>query len=45
VQQVAQIAGNPDPQRLSFSRDFASGAPVVFVEHDTQIASDRLGRE
>ena len=45
MQQVAQIAGNPDPQRLSFSRDFASGAPVVFVEHGTQIAPDRLGRE
>ena len=45
VQQVAQIAGNSDPQRLSFSRDFASGAPVVMVEQGTQIAPEHLGRE
>jgi len=29
VQQMQSIAGKPDPGRLGFSRDFASGAPVV----------------
>lgn len=29
VQQMQSIAANPDPGRLGFSRDFASGAPVV----------------
>lgn len=29
VQQMQSISANPDPGRLGFSRDFASGAPVV----------------
>lgn len=45
IQQVAGIAANPDPGRLSFSRDFASGAPVVMIEHDADIPKERMGRE
>ncbi len=29
VQQMSEIAADPDPWRLGFSRDFATGAPVV----------------
>ncbi len=32
VQQMQSIAAEPDPSRLSFSRDFATGAPVVLAD-------------
>ncbi|MDA8260217.1 MAG: PLxRFG domain-containing protein [Betaproteobacteria bacterium] len=42
VTQMAQIAANPDPARLSFSRDFLSGAPTV-IKDKTSIPDDQLG--
>jgi len=32
IGQMAGIAADPDPDRLSFSRDFSSGAPVILNE-------------
>ena len=32
VTQMAAIAANPDPARLSFSRDFLSGAPTIIPD-------------
>ncbi|CAB4196197.1 LT_GEWL domain containing protein, partial [uncultured Caudovirales phage] len=34
IAQMQSIAGNPDPARLSFSRDLTSGSPVVFYDDD-----------
>lgn len=46
VAQMASIAGNPDPRRLSFSRDFGTGAPVVFANADAAaIPETQLGAE
>lgn len=42
VQQVSRIAANPDPDRLSFSRDFATGAPVVLAD---QVEGMVLGKK
>ncbi|MDR3158604.1 MAG: hypothetical protein LBU11_06265 [Zoogloeaceae bacterium] len=41
IQQMTSIAANPDYQRLSFSRDFGNGAPVV---SGGEIPADQLGR-
>lgn len=43
VQQMQSIASNPDFTRLSFSRDFGSGAPVI-VDPGT-LAPAQLGRK
>ncbi len=46
VTQMQSIAASPDPKRLSFSRDFGSGAPVVFANADAlQVQPVQLGRE
>lgn len=46
VTQMQSIAANPDPRRLSFSRDFGSGAPVVFSNFDeARLVDAQLGRE
>lgn len=42
VTQMRSIAAQPDYDRLSFSRDFASGAPVV--EPGADIPAERMGR-
>jgi hypothetical protein len=44
VAQMHSIAGNPDPARLSFSRDMASGAPVVFYDNDHSGGSVAWGK-
>ena len=41
VQQMQAIGANPDPARLSFSRDFATGAPVVLAETARSIVPGR----
>lgn len=44
VAQMASIAGNPDPKRLSYSREFGTGAPVVFANADAAaIPETQLG--
>ncbi|OLL27477.1 hypothetical protein BTH42_32030 [Burkholderia sp. SRS-W-2-2016] len=45
IQQMNRIAADPDPSRLSFSRDFANGAPVVEANPALDIPADQLGRE
>lgn len=45
VAQMQSIAAGPDPSRLSFSRDFATGAPVVFSNADAAPQGSVLGRE
>ncbi|SIO50469.1 hypothetical protein SAMN05444172_2570 [Burkholderia sp. GAS332] len=45
IHQMNDIAANPDPGRLSFSRDFANGAPVVEANPGVEIPADRLGRQ
>lgn len=42
VQQMVDIAANPDYGRLGFSRDFANGAPVV--EPGAVIPAEQMGR-
>lgn len=41
IQQMQAIGANPDPTRLSFSRDFATGAPVVLAETARSIVPGR----
>ncbi len=43
INQMNQIAGNPDYDRISFSKDFANGAPVV--AGNISLPADRLGTE
>jgi hypothetical protein len=43
IEQMNAIAANPDPARLSFSRDLSAGAPVVFRQDDRMPAI--LGRK
>ncbi|NML34506.1 LPD38 domain-containing protein [Paraburkholderia antibiotica] len=45
IAQMNAIAADPDPGRLSFSRDFANGAPVVEANPDAPIPAAQLGRE
>lgn len=42
IEQMRQIASNPDYSRVGFSRDFLSGAPVV--EPGASIPANQLGR-
>ena len=45
IRQMNAIAANPDPQRLSFSREFATGAPVVFANGDAlNVPAPQMGR-
>lgn len=41
IEQMNSIAGNPDYNRLSFSRDFGNGAPVV--EQGANLPQDQMG--
>lgn len=41
IEQMNSIAGNPDYNRLSFSRDFGNGAPVV--EQGASLSPEQLG--
>jgi len=41
INQMNQIAGNPDYDRISFSKDFANGAPVV--AGNLELPTDQLG--
>lgn len=46
VEQMNKIAADPDPDRLGFSRDFGSGAPVVFANDDqVPVGAQQLGRD
>ncbi|MCA8017724.1 LPD38 domain-containing protein [Burkholderia metallica] len=45
IGQMNAIAAAPDPGRLSFSRDFANGAPVVEANSGVDIPPDQLGRQ
>jgi proteasome lid subunit RPN8/RPN11 len=46
IRQMNAIAANPDPQRLSFSREFATGAPVVYSNGDAaKIPAGQVGRQ
>ncbi|KVO05548.1 hypothetical protein WJ69_22880 [Burkholderia ubonensis] len=45
IGQMNAIAANPDAGRLSFSRDFANGAPVVEANPGVAIPADQLGRQ
>ncbi|MBN3777451.1 GNAT family N-acetyltransferase [Burkholderia sp. Ac-20345] len=45
IGQMNAIAANPDAGRLSFSRDFANGAPVVEANSGVAIPADQLGRQ
>jgi len=42
IQQMMSIARQPDYNRLSVSRDFGAGAPVVIS--DVQVDENQLGR-
>ncbi len=44
IAQMKGIANNPDPSRLSFSRDAANGAPVVFDTPPDNIAYGKTDR-
>lgn len=43
IQQMNEIAANPDYDRVSFSKDFGSGAPVV--TGSVQLPSNQLGKK
>lgn len=43
IAQVNSIAANPDPARLGFSRDFATGAPIVEANPSLDIPPSQLG--
>ncbi|MGF6936858.1 hypothetical protein OKW41_006020 [Paraburkholderia sp. UCT70] len=45
IAQMNSIAADPDHARLSFSRDFANGAPVVEANPGADIPADQLGRQ
>ena len=45
IAQMNAIAANPDATRLSFSRDFANGAPVVEANSGVAIPADQLGKQ
>lgn len=45
IAQMNSIAADPDPARLSFSRDFANGAPVVEANPGANIPASQLGRQ